>query len=286
MKLASLPIMKHVLEVIRVANHCADCGLIRKRILEVFSKGFENNGVVFFLPDTDGKFSDVIISSNLDEAFNQHFHDYYYQFDPLHLMDRPANRGPAEAVPQRICYDFMLATEYYNDFLRPQRIHYKLVVPLDSVEGVLGKIVLFRPAGSIPFSRTDVQMARTISPYVAHALSLSDLRQRISVYASILNFFERDLSTGVMLMDECMQLVYINPQAADLCRKFSGSAHSGNNRPVPLRLMETLKKMIMEIEHGSEGAEIIPKQNTIVGHNGVKFSVSARLVPNGHTFGC
>ncbi len=281
MELASLPMLKPVLDVIHAANHCADCGLIRKKILEVFFEGFESNGAIFFLPDTDGMFSDTIISGDLDEAFNQLFHKYYHQFDPLRLMKGPRRPAAVGAVPQRISYDFMLSTEYYNDFLKPQRIHYKLVVSLDSVEGALGKIVLTRPAGSIPFSETEIQMARTVSPYLAHALSLNDLRQKISLYANILNFIEKDLSTGVMLMDKCMHLVHINPQAAELCRKFSGLTRSRNDLPVPPHLLETVKKMILEIEHGCAGAEIIPKQKTIVGHNEVKFSVYAKFVHNG-----
>jgi DNA-binding CsgD family transcriptional regulator len=286
MELASLPMLKHVLEVIHTANDCVDCGLVRKKILEVFFKGFQNNGAIFFLPDTDGMFSDIMLSANLDEAFNQYFHKYYHQFDPLHLMEGPPNRALVRPKPQRISYDFMLSTEYYNDFLKPQKIHYKLVVPLKSVEGALGKIVLTRPAGAIPFSETDSQMARTISPYLAQALSLNDLRQKISLNANILNLVEKDLSSGVMLMDKSMRLVYINPQAAELCRKFSGSARNSNDRPVPRHLLETISKMTMEIEHGPAGAEIIPKQNIIIGHSGVKLSVYAKFLRNGPVPGC
>ena len=281
MELVSLPIFKHVLEVIHTANHCADCGLIRKQILEAFFKGFENNGAIFFWPDTAGMFSNTIISGDLDEAFNQLFHKYYHEFDPLHLMEKPPSRALVGTMPQRISYDFMLSTEYYNDFLKPQKIHYKLVVSLDSMEGALGKIVLTRPVSSIPFSATEIQTAWTVSPYLAHALSLNDLRQKISLYANILNFIEKDLSTGVMLVDKCMHVVYINPQAAELCRKFSGFARGRNDRPIPRLLLETVKKIIMEIEHVSTGAEIIPKRNIIIGHNGVKFSIHAKFVRNG-----
>ena len=231
-------------------------------------------------------FSDIMLSNNLDEAFNQYFHKYYHQFDPLRLMEGPPNRALARPTPQRISYDFMLSTEYYNDFLKPQRIHHKLVVPLESVEGALGKVVLTRPAGAVPFSETDSQMARTISPYLAHSLSLNDLRQRISLNANILNLIEKDLSTGVMLMDRSMRLVYINPQAAELCRKFSGFARNKNERPVPRHLLETIGKMTMEIEHGAAGADIIPKQNVIIGCNGVRISVCAKFVRNGPIPGC
>lgn len=286
MELASLPMMKHVLEVIHTANHCSDCGLIRKKILEVFLKGFENNGAIFFLPDSDGMFSDIILSSNLDEAFKHHFSNYYHQFDPLHLIERPPRRALVGVMPQRVSYDFMLSTEYYNDFLKPQKIHHKLVVSLDSVDGAQGKIVLSRPADSVPFSETDIQMARTVSPYLAHTLSLNDLRQKISLSTNVLNLIEKDLATGIMLMDRCMHIVYINPQAAELCRRFSGVARTRNDRPVPPDLMEILKKMAMGIEHGAPGAEIIPKQSIIIDHNGVKLSVLVRFVCDGPIPGC
>ena len=286
MELASLPMLKHVLEVIHTANHCTDCDLIHKKILDVFLKGFDNNGVIFFVRDTDGMYSDIMISSNLDEAFSRAFSRYYHQFDPLHLIEGPPSPVPAGVIPQCISYDFMLSTEYYNDFLMPQKIHHKLVVYLHSVDGALGKIVLSRPADSIPFSKTDVQMARTVSPYLAHTLSLNDLRQKVSLSTNILNIIENDLSTGFMLMNKSRQIVYINPKATELCRKFIGHSGVGSDRSIPPGLLETLVTMTTEIEHGPAGAEIIPKQSVVIGRSGAKFSVYARFVCNGPIPGC
>lgn len=169
-----------------------------------------------------------------------------------------------------------------NDFLRPQKIHYKLVARLETLEGVLGKIVLTRPADSINFSKNDVRLAQALCPYLAHALAINDLRRKMSLKDNILQFIESDLSTGILLIDESMRLVYINQKAKELCQKLSGhSDRFGDRRYIHPDLMEAFCKMIQANGYRAGGTELMRRQQTIVGNNGIQISAYAKFIRNG-----
>jgi DNA-binding CsgD family transcriptional regulator len=281
MEISSLPLLNNVLDVIHIANYSLDSNLIRQKVFEVFLKGFDHDGALFFLPDANARFSNIIIS-NLDEAYNKTFQKYYHKFDPLHLSERSQSTIFAGPPTQCISYDRILSSEYYNDFLRPQKIHYKLVARLESLEGVLGKIVLTRPADSINFSTYDVKLAQALCPYLAQALSINDLRRKISVKDNILQFIESDLSTGILLIDESMHLVYINQKARELCRRLCGySGSSGDRRYVHPDLMDAFRKLIQANAYRTGGTEITRRQRTVVGNNGIRISVYAKFINNG-----
>ena len=286
MKLSSLPLSNDVLDVIHIANHSLDRHLIRQKVLNVFLKGFYNNGAIFFLPDNAAMFSDIMIH-NLDEAFNGYFKSYYNKFDPLHLMRPSADESSvAHARARRISYRSMLSTEYYNDFLRPQRIHYKLVVPLTAMEGIQGRVVLTRSTRSPNFTRQEVEMAQIISPYLAHALSLNDLRRKLSLNTNLLNHIENNLSTGILLFDEDMQLVHMNQMAAQLCRKANGAARGcREDQRVPPRLMAAFRKLILQ-KNGSSEAEFAPARKTLTATGSMNLSVDVKVIQNSPMPGC
>lgn len=281
MEIASAPLLNNVLDVIYTANHSLDRNLIRQKVFDVFLKSFDYNGALFFLPDTSARFSNIIIN-NLDETYNQNFQRYYYQFDPLHLSERPQRSAYAGPPTQCISYDQMRSTEYYNDFLRPQKIHYKLVARLETLEGVMGKIVLTRPADSNHFSKNDVMLAKTLCPYLAHALAINELRRKISLNENLLNFIESDLSTGIVLIDESMRLIFMNQKAKTLCRSLSGySGPDVNQRYVHPDLMKAFSKLIQANRVRTGKTEISQPRQTIVGNKGIRMSAHAKFIHGG-----
>jgi DNA-binding CsgD family transcriptional regulator len=176
----------------------------------------------------------------------------------------------------------MQSTEYYNDFLRPQKIHYKLVARLETLEGVMGKIVLTRPADSNHFSENDVMLAKTLCPYLAHALAINELRRKISLNENLLNFIESDLSTGIVLIDESMRLVFINQKAKELCRKLNGySGPAVERRYVHPDLMKAFFKLIQANHVRTGKTEISQPRQTIVGKNGIRISAHAKFIHGG-----
>jgi DNA-binding CsgD family transcriptional regulator len=286
MEISSLPLFNDVLDVIHTVNHTLDRDLIRRKILDVFIKTFEGYGGVFFLPKADSKLPDIIIE-NLDEEYSNYFKDYYHQFDPLNLMDKSSRHVISGPTSLRISYDAMRSTEYYNDFLKPQQIHYKLVVNLKTLEGLQGKIVLTRPAGSRHFSKTDIKLAHMLSAHMAQALSLNELRRRISLNSNILDCIEDDLSTGILLIDESMHLVYMNQKAKALCGKAFGSiGDTDEGCTIHPDLHMAIRELIDRTHRRGQCAGGLPHYKTPAGNNGVYFSAYAKYLRNGPTPDC
>lgn len=283
MDLSSSPLLRYVLDLIHKANYTLDRNHIRKQVLNIFLKGFYNHGAVFFLPDDGAMFSNIIIN-NLDETYSQYFQEYYHRFDPLHLIEESPVKAFAGPIARRISYDFMRSTEYYNDFLKPQKIHHKLVVYLESMEGVQGKVVLTRPAGYSNFSSHDIELARTISPYMAHVLSLNNLRSKITQVGDVLNIIDNEFSIGIILIDDDMRLVYMNQKAAGLCSEAFGTAVSPHACwYIDPHLMETIRHLIKGQRNEADKAEQLPLSHNfaVAANNKVKLSLTVKPIQKG-----
>lgn len=278
MKISYLPIFDKVLDVIHTANSSLDRDIVRQKVLNLYLETFAHEGAVFFLPDEGGNFSNTIIN-NLDETFNQRFKKYYCKFDPLKLIRKPQKTIQPPMV-RSISYDSMVSTEYYNDFLRPQQIHYKLLAYLGSMEGILGKVVLTRPAGSPCFSENEIRLARAVTPYLAHALYLNDLQRKICLKDNILSSIDNEMIKGMILIDEAMRPVYMNRKARELCCKLAGQPADASCKAanIPPGLMKAFYKMIEEQSGITGGAEIAGGNGVIYRNKSVNLTAHVQLV--------
>ena len=133
--------------------------MVRQKALDVLFHTISAEGAVFFLPDGNGLFTYIVLK-NLDKAYCNYYKTYFYQFDPLHLIHGLEPGSGLNPLEKTISYDSFLPTEYYNDFLKPQRIHHKLIVNLVAEKELYGRIVLTRPRKSDRFSKNEVRTVK------------------------------------------------------------------------------------------------------------------------------
>ena len=127
------PILTNVLEVISASSEYPDCRLVRQKALDVLFRTISTEGAIFILPDNNPLSSYVLIK-NLDKKFHDSYQTYFHQFDPLQLTKGMLSEKRLNRL-ENACsysYDSSQSTEYYTDFLKPQKIHHKLIVnPMD-----------------------------------------------------------------------------------------------------------------------------------------------------------
>lgn len=278
-------ILTNVLEVISAANESLDCQLVREKALDALFHTISAEGGVFFLPDGNGRFTYIIIK-NLDKTYCGYYKTYFYRFDPLHLIygfDRSKRQSPLE---QAISYDSFQPAEYYNDFLKPQKIHHKLIVNLVAEKELYGRIVLTRPRESNPFTIKEIRTAKTISPYLAHALAHNDLRRRIRLKGNILDCIEKQSSTGMILLDEALQIVYRNAKAEEVLGKLKCSMPTFNgNDPISSQVLKDCREIKADLDNCPSGGMSIPRQRVVKGPNRTRFSVVSRALDQGSDCG-
>lgn len=102
------------------------------------------------------------------------YEDNYRQYDPCYLaLTQKAKLGEAlivstdEAIDSRSHY---LQSEYYNEFLKPQKIERSLIFAIQDSEGTLGLIGFHRRKGSQPYQSKHYLMAQLLSSQLAQTM--------------------------------------------------------------------------------------------------------------------
>ena len=144
--------------------------------------------------------------------------EYYHEVD-LWTHETEALRLPpctALTGEQMVDEATFLQSEYFNDFLKPNDFHRIVACFID--DGASGarpktSLSVYRPPGSKPFGDDAVRLLNLLSPHVRRAVQfhwrIADLEHRRATDTKAL---ER-LSVGVILLDETVQVTYMNPAA-------------------------------------------------------------------------
>lgn len=159
-----------ILNVIHAATGDLRLSEMRSGVAQALQNAFDASGVAFLLGDKEFKTIDNadIIGVGVDYSYLDRWIGNYCRHDPFQHESHPDI--PVCKVDDILPYGKWVKTKIYNEFYRPQRIHYKLSISLSAEGKVLGLIGLFRPNGSEDFSAKDVTKARILVPYLATAL--------------------------------------------------------------------------------------------------------------------
>lgn len=272
------PVLTNVLEVISAANESLDGKLVRQKALRAFFHSISAEGGIFFLPDGRGQLTSIILKQ-LEKTYCRYYKTYYYKFDPMELTQGLDTKKGLPYLEKAISYDSFQPTEYYNDFLKPQKIHHKLIINLVAEKELYGRIVLTRPWKSRRFGEKEIRTAKAISPYLAHALAHNDLREKIKFSGNILAYIGKQSSTGVILLDERLQIVYKNPRAEEMCGKLkgSGSLHNHTDAVFP-QLFKDCREIKANLKNCPAGGIAVPMHSVVDGPNHSRFSLVSKVL--------
>lgn len=272
------PVMTNVLEVINASSASSDGGLVRQKALNVLFRTISAEGAILILPDNTALSSYVMIK-NLDQKFSGYYRTYYHQFDPLHLLQgmRQGKKSTRAAGVCTYSYDSMQSTEYYTDFLKPQKIHHKLIANLVAEQEIYGRIVWMRSRNSGQFTDQEIRLAKAISPYLAHALAHNELRNRVKLKGNILKYIEKQSSVGMILLDEQLRIIYINDKAEEILGDFGSSTAGGSSQAqVPALLLKDCRGIKNSLEGSPIGYMAIPRKRTFKGAHDTRYSISSK----------
>jgi DNA-binding CsgD family transcriptional regulator len=220
---------KDILHVTTIISSSLDKDIFRQKLLDSFLRIFHMENSIFFLADDNLKLTDLM-GKNIDEKYTRDFVDYYHRDDPFRLTQGRFHGNKIISLENLISYPSFLDTEYYNDFLRPQKIYHKTVIYLKSGTELLGIIGLFRPKGFGNFSEKDVRMMKILTPYLCQGLKNIDVFRKIQLENSIFKMADQDSFSGLIILNDSLGRVYMNKWAKDFCKMLTGS-HNGDREP-------------------------------------------------------
>lgn len=243
-----------ILHIAKIANVDLELNNLRRRILEELQRAFHANILTFFLADTKKRLSHPVLRDG-DPAICQKYLDYYYQSDPMSPNRNPyIGKGILRYSDVTQYYKFV-RTEYYNDFLAPQPIHFGMFLYLQSSSKLLGRISIFRPKRYTNFSERNVKIAELIAPHVSFALENAEMYEKIKEERDFFRMIDQCSFYGILILNKRIEPIFINQRAKELIESL------GDQGPLfedsfflPREVKEDCLKLVEALEHG----EIIP----------------------------
>ncbi len=162
--------LKDVFNVIHSATLHVSIAEMQTEVLHSLQNAFSIEGGVFFIGDRE--YESIDNGNMTGMGINLRYHDqwvrYYSRRDPF--QQEGAYRRGVCKVDDILPYRRWTSLKIYNEFYRPQNIHYKLSLCLRSGDRTLGLIGMFRSKEQQDFSECDVAKARILVPYLTSAL--------------------------------------------------------------------------------------------------------------------
>jgi DNA-binding CsgD family transcriptional regulator len=268
---------EEIQEILHLANLALEPNLLRSKILELLFKKLYVECSVFFLPDdsTGG------IEVNLEKKFVRQYKEYFHRYDPIQLIDGTRYMKRVIRLEEVIDYHAFVSSKFYNDFLKPQKIHHKLYINLYTGDRYHGRIALFRPPRAEGFSEENVRILRTMAPFLAFALDHNDLLIKTRVQEGAFNLVDQNVSVGVILVDDSMRPVYMNQKAREFCQDFSGrGSYKDEAVQLPSMLLDDCR-IISEAFGSNADCLGLPKYRVLRSKHLKTFHISSRILGNG-----
>jgi DNA-binding CsgD family transcriptional regulator len=276
---------KDILHIMTMISSSLDKDDFRQKLLDSFLRIFHMENCVFFLADENSKLSDLM-GKNIDEKYIRDFLNYYHRDDPFRLIQGCFHGNRIISLENLVSYPSFLNTEYYNDFLRPQKIYYKTVIYLKSGTELLGIICLFRPKGFGNFLEKDVRMMKILTPYVCQTLKNIEVFRKIQLENCIFKMVDQDSFSGLIILNDSMGPVYMNKWAKDFCKNLSGIP-IGDREPsngedgypfIPSLIMEDCYHLREQMKHNSFDIIPLPISRILKLSKCRKYSLCSQIV--------
>lgn len=182
-----------------------------------------DSGAVLVCADLRKGTGSIIGSARTDHSYSQKYEDYYGKInvylDRLKRLRCLGDVRPGEAlVPE----EELVRTEYYNDYMKPQNVHYSLGVAFHFVEGFhihLGAVRSRRAGGFGPAER---EIAEALAPHVGQAVRLRARLARERCRVQALEEVADALPFGVLHLDAKGKVLEANRRGAEILRASDG----------------------------------------------------------------
>jgi DNA-binding CsgD family transcriptional regulator len=263
---------EEIQEILHMANLALEPNLLRSKILELLFKKIYVESSVFFLPgDSTGG-----IEVNLEKKYVRQYKEHFHRYDPIQLINGTQYMRRVIRLEEVIDYHAFVSSKFYCDFLKPQKIHHKLYINLYTGDRSHGRIALFRPPKSEGFSEENVRILRTMAPFLAFALDHNDLLIKTRVQEGAFNLVDKNISVGVILVDDSMRPVYMNQKAREFCVDFSK-----DEAVLPSTLLDDCRALFEELGSSKADCLVLPKYRVLRSDHLKTFHISSRILGNG-----
>jgi|GEM_PF-6349236 len=202
-----------VIAIIDLANSCIEIDTLRNKI---------GDYLVNFIPSSfygsyfyDVRSNKVIngVTRNLSKDFINSFNNYYYKKNPF--IGKIIDLGEPIRITDAIAHKDLRETEYFRDFLAPERLHFGINVFYKIYENFYLSIVLWRSKGESDYGERDIQLFKAVSPHLRKAVHKAILYSKIYEMNNLYNRVFDNLDKGFIIVDSKSKVICANKAARD-----------------------------------------------------------------------
>ena len=223
-------------------------------------------GAVIVVTDLTSGVSSHLASTRVDPSYTKVYDEYYHS---VNVYLQRAKRMLTHNVVQpghAICpHDELVRTEYYNDYMRPQRIHHSLGIATPLGGGLYIHLGACRPKSQGTFNAEETAVAEAIA---AHLSSVMQVRERflgLQGRTAALSYLTDELPFGVLLLSAAGKVLETNRRAAGILRAADGlSVKNGELSAAFPPEASALRKLVGRVMATSRGGGLEADRKSVV----------------------
>ncbi len=274
-----------LMEVLMVSRTALECNTVEELIPEllrhlegIFKTG--NSTFFFALHLAQTLNLDRVITRGIEDNFLIQFRDYYHRQDPF-LKGLQLSGASVLTTEQLISFKDLTRCEYYNDFLRPQKIHHQMSIFLRSDQRILGIVSLFRPQTANRFSSLDMVKADLMAPYLSGALEKSMISQKMVERKSFIDSIVASLPhEGIIVLDASLDPVYQDKKASQVISHWNRSKKPGQafSASLPEEVYRCCRRLLASAERKRFSEPVQHRFDLLHPGGEQKVSIYVRLI--------
>ncbi|WP_338450017.1 LuxR C-terminal-related transcriptional regulator [Niallia oryzisoli] len=188
----------------------------------LLSEYFGYHSSIFWKVDQNGNLSNPInhrISDDFVENYVGFFQnqDYLHPKKQLHLFPKEIALR-LEDVTQLKDYE---ASDYYKEFMKKHKYYHEMVITFHSRNQFNGVLGIAKSKSQGAFSEKDRTIFRTLAPIISNLLHLETEYEEQRKEKEMLEAFADNNHTGLILLDQHYQVIYMNKSALRMSKEAS-----------------------------------------------------------------
>jgi DNA-binding CsgD family transcriptional regulator len=210
-----MPAESEALRLIPLIYDAAEDPALWPNAIREIALALDSVSEVFTIDNLRRGQSNMTIALGIDPAFHRLYNERYESIN-LHLRRaRPLMAAGQVLASQQLCGEQeLMATEYYQDFLRPQQDRWFHILGgcVAKEQGLLSVLSFMRGRRAGPFTDEERHLLETLMP---HLLRATRLHQKLALHSDVVESLDR-IPTGVLLVDRRSQIHFANQAGREI----------------------------------------------------------------------
>lgn len=213
--------LKDIADLAGIAASATHIDELRNDIIEVIHRAFRSDSTIFWLTDENNMLADPILQ-DIQTQFLGRYKAHFYQQNPFDPTNYYSITSPSVAMEQLISLTDFRKTEYFNDFLHPQKINRQMAVYIP-VKGKLAAVLGMHRSPCQNFEKPYLAMGNIIAEHLSAAFEKLSWHEQIEKKEDLFQMVCDQTAEGILILDRQLNLVFCNEKAKLILSRYPGA---------------------------------------------------------------